>query len=454
MKYLLPTLLLSLTTAVLGNQVSDSQHKYIAKYEKQTQKVAPGDALLNTDPEPDLTEGFVSLYNGKDLDGWIPRGGYQSFEAQGDKIVGKVIQGSPSTYLCTKREDYGDFILAAELFWVENSNSGVMIRARHKPGDKYEVVYGPQVEMEGFSPRGWSGGIYGQSFGAWRYPLWLDAHKEARQALNEGQWNRVTILCDGPTVKTWINGTPAAHWVNDEHLTGLIGLQIHSGQKGEVHFRNIKIRELNTSPEIDLFASGDFSDWTQVNGAPVGKGWEIEEGVIHRSGLKPGDIITREHFDDFDLRFEWKIAKGGNSGVKYRARGRLGLEYQVLDDEKHPNGKDPLSSAAAMYALVAPARDKPLTPAGEWNAGRIVTRGDHVEHWLNGVKVLETNLAGNAWKEQFQKSKYKGNENFGSWTGPILLQDHGDEVWFKNVRIRKLHGDNRHRRFYQAPAAK
>jgi hypothetical protein len=239
---------LTLTAAILpvsANPISDSQVPYIKKYEKQKQIVPPSKAEINTDAEPDLSADFVSLYNGKNLDGWTVRGGTCTFEAEGAVIVGKTIQGSPSTYLSTNRNDYSDFIFTAELKWIVDGNSGIMFRAQSKTGKRFETVFGPQCEMEGFaSGRGWSGGIYGQSAGGWRYPLWLDAHQAARKALKKDTWNRITIQAIGKNVKTWINGIPAAHWVSDEYLKGFFSLQIHSGKQGEVHFRKIKVKEL------------------------------------------------------------------------------------------------------------------------------------------------------------------------------------------------------------------
>lgn len=184
----------------------------------------------------------------------------------------------------------------------------------------------------------------------------------------------------------------------------------------------------------DLFASGDFSKWTSVKGKPVDEGWTIENGVVHRAGIKPGDIITKEHYDDFELEFEWKISEGGNSGVKYRSRGRLGLEYQILDDGVH---KDP-NLSASLYALVPAAEDKPYNPGGEWNSGRIIARGSSIEHWINGKMAAEIEIGSEHWDAVFKQSKYKKHTGFGTWTGPILLQDHNDEVWYRNVRIRKL----------------
>ncbi len=233
------------------NKISEQQTQWIEVYKKQKNVPKPTDMLVNTDPEPDLTaEGFVDLYNGKDLSNWTRRGGTCSFEAKGDTIVGTCVKGASSTYLSTNRSDYTDFIFTAELKWEVDGNTGFMIRAQSKPGKKEgsenETVFGPQVEMEGFGKkgRGWSGGIYGQGVGGWEYPLWLEAHAEVRQALKKDDFNRITVHVQGDTVKTWLNGLPAAHWKTEEYQSGFFGLQIHSGSKGTVLFRNLKVKEL------------------------------------------------------------------------------------------------------------------------------------------------------------------------------------------------------------------
>lgn len=434
----LPCLLVALHS--FGNQITEDQQRFVKKYETHAKLIAPSDALLNTDPEPALCCGFVDLYNGQDLSGWTPRGGDCTFAADGDVIVGTTVAGSPSTYLSTDREDYQDFIFTAEMKWEEDGNSGVMFRALRKPGKRGEVVYGPQCEMEGFSyDRGWSGGIYGQSAGGWIYPLWLEAHADARNALKKDEWNRVTIQAIGQEIKTWINGVPAAHWIDrkNEYPRGFFSLQVHSGKKGKIHFRNIKVKEIE--PEWDdLFSAGDFSKWTKVNGDPVPSQWTIEDGVVYRGENGGGSIITKEHYHDFELRFDWKISEGGNSGIKYRSRKHLGLEYQILDDAKHKDRENPTNRVGSLYEILAADADKPVNPVGEWNSGRIVMQGDQVEHWLNGKLVTSIVIGSDDWKERFAKSKYSKHEGFGSWTGPILLQDHYDDVWYRNLRIRKL----------------
>lgn len=249
-KLLLATSLIALSLAPLfsaqDNQIAESQTKWIANYEKQENVPAPESMLINTAPEPSLKKDFVDLYNGKNLDGWTSYGGHCTFEAKGDVIIGTTIPGSPNTYLSTLKDDYTDFIFTAELKWEIDGNTGFMFRGQVKEDAKgKQTVFGPQAEMEADSKkRFWSGGIYGQSCGGWYYPLWLNAHEEARNAVNRDGWNRITVKSKGKLSRTWINGVPAAAWRNGEYLKGFFSLQIHSGKEGSVHFRNIKVKEL------------------------------------------------------------------------------------------------------------------------------------------------------------------------------------------------------------------
>lgn len=236
----------------LPNRVDPQQKDWYAKYKKQDNIPKPAEMLLNTDAEPNLEEGFEPMFNGTDLTGWVPKGGTCEFEVEDGTVVGTCVPGSESTYLSTERDDYSDFIFTCDLKWEVDGNTGVMFRAQSKQqktksGEMREVVFGPQAEMEGTSgDRGWSGGIYGQSCGGYFYPLWLKDHKEVRSAIKADDWNRITIHAQGNVVKTWINGIPASHWIDDATFpAGFFGLQIHKGKKGKVHFANVRVKELS-----------------------------------------------------------------------------------------------------------------------------------------------------------------------------------------------------------------
>lgn len=196
--------------------------------------------------------------------------------------------------------------------------------------------------------------------------------------------------------------------------------------------------------EVLFGTSGKLDKFRGYQGEAIGKGWKVEDDAIHFDGSGGGDLVTREEYENFQLDFEWKVAKGANSGVMYRvslgdpAPYFSGPEYQILDDAVHGDGKNPLTSAAAIYAMYKP-ENKTLKPVGEWNTARIVVNGSQVEHWLNGVKVCETDLAGDDWKARYAKSKFSKWEKFGrNSSGHIAFQDHGDKVWYRNITIKRL----------------
>ncbi len=200
------------------------------------------------------------------------------------------------------------------------------------------------------------------------------------------------------------------------------------------------------SPWKSLFDGKSTTGWRSFRGkAFPEKGWAIEDGAIRKiAGAGGGDIVAEGEYEDFDFRFEWKVAPGANSGVMYRVSEegewpwRFGPEYQILDDDKHADGKDPKTSAAGCYALYEGV-GKVLKPVGEFNEGRIVVREGKVEHWLNGVRVVSYDLNSEAWKAKIAGSKFKDMAGFGGKPkGMIALQDHGDDVWFRNLRIRSF----------------
>lgn len=177
--------------------------------------------------------------------------------------------------------------------------------------------------------------------------------------------------------------------------------------------------------------------------------WKVEGGLLTvdpadgRDTRGALDLITQHIFDRFELTFEWRIAPGGNSGVKYFVledrQAAIGHEYQIIDDEKHPDAKlGPERQTSSLYDVLA-AENRPLTPAGSFNLSRIVVRGTTVQHWLNGVRVLQYELGSPALQAAIDSSKFAGIERFGKLQkGHILLQDHGDRVWYRNVKIRRI----------------
>lgn len=194
-----------------------------------------------------------------------------------------------------------------------------------------------------------------------------------------------------------------------------------------------------------LFDGQSFEGWRTLTGKPVTVGWEVRDGAIRRGGIG-GDILTAGEWADFELEFEWKVTRGANSGVKYRVgeyapAGRdIGPEFQILDDAAHSDGADPKRSAGAIYDIVPAATTKKLRAVGEWNQSRVVARGSRLEHWLNGEKIVDVDLDSPEWRAALAGSKFKAAADFGTRKGHILLQDHGDEVWYRALRIRELPG--------------
>jgi hypothetical protein len=208
-----------------------------------------------------------------------------------------------------------------------------------------------------------------------------------------------------------------------------------------------------------LFDGRTFQGWRGLGRPDVpAEHWIIEDGAIKKvptkdvplqadgQPLEGGDLMTVATYRDFELAFEWKISPGGNSGVKYNVseemsvaqanRAALGFEYQVLDDDLHPDAKNgPNRTAAALYDLIGPANKK-LRKVGEYNSARILFRGLHGEHWLNGVKVLEFDLGTPRMNELLARSKYKDIAHFAEKrSGHIVLQDHTDAAWYRNIKI-------------------
>ncbi len=431
--------------------------------------------------------GWKNLFNGKDLKGWKSVAGTATFEVEDGMIVGTAVAGSPNTFLITE-EIFGDFILELDLK-VEHlsSNSGVMARGQYDPAgrDGKGLVYGYQIEADP-SARAWSGGIYDEARRGWLYPL--DLNPEAKSAFKMGEFNTYRIEVIGDEIKTWVNGQEVAYVVDDTDKKGFVGLQVHSISKPEdagrkTSFKNIRIQTKNLKPKPfnkDIFVVNNrlnnLTEYETKNGWRLlfngqnsegwkgayketfpESGWSINDGVltIEKSGggesTNAGDIVTEEKFSAFDLGFHFKLTEGANSGLKYfvtltegNKGSAIGLEYQILDDERHPDakmGRNGNRTLASLYDLIkADKQSRFIKPIGEWNKGRIVVYPNNkVEHYLNGVKVLEYQRGSDEFRELVANSKYKIWENFGeAQEGHILLQDHGDKVSFKNIKIKTL----------------
>jgi hypothetical protein len=194
-----------------------------------------------------------------------------------------------------------------------------------------------------------------------------------------------------------------------------------------------------------LFDGKTTAGWRAFRGKEIPGVWSVVDGalvVAPKSGTRGGDLVTDGEYGNFEFAFDWKVSPGANSGVMYRVSEEFnepwmtGPEYQVLDNDKHRDGRNPKTAAASCYALYAPSAKK-TKPVGEWNEGRIVVNGNHVEHWLNGEKVVEYDFGSSDWNDRVAKSKFKALPKFGKEpTGHIDLQFHGDQVAFRNLRIR------------------
>ena len=190
----------------------------------------------------------------------------------------------------------------------------------------------------------------------------------------------------------------------------------------------------------DPFDGKTLLGWTTQDGKPVEQGWEVVDGVIHlkKDGKRAGNIVTAREFGDFDLSFEWKIAPRGNSGIKYRVRSYngkvLGCEYQIFDDVGTKTSTKSKNSSGSLYDLYEPNDDKQLKPVGEYNTGRIVVKGQQIEHWLNGKKIVSATAGDAVWKKNVAASKFNDVRNFSLHPGgKLMLTDHGSEVWYRNV---------------------
>ncbi len=185
-----------------------------------------------------------------------------------------------------------------------------------------------------------------------------------------------------------------------------------------------------------------LADFRDAKGEKPGPGWVVEDGgVIHLAGKGGGNLLSEKEYSDFVLEWDWKLADGGNNGIKYwvtKVGGKewLGIEYQMIDDQKHADGlKGGSHNTGSIYDIIDSAKDKILKPIGEWNSSRIVAKDGKIEHWLNGKLCSSADTKSDEWKAAIAKSKFKNKEGFAPGRGKLMLTEHGDPTWFRNIRV-------------------
>ena len=434
---------------------------------------------------------WEDLLAGKNLTNFTQLNGSADFTIENNVLVGTSKLNTPNSFLATKKS-YSDFILEFDVLIDFGLNSGVQFRSESLKNYLEGRVHGYQCEIE-TSSRRWAGGIYDEARRGWLYPL--TRNQKGKEAFINGTWNTYRIEAIGNVIKTFVNGIEAANLVDNMTRKGFIAFQVHgisnSDQEGkQVRWKNIRIltnnlnanRHIasNKAPQIS-YLDGQLTseekrlgfrmlwDGKTTNGWRGAKrtdfpekGWKIENGVLiveasdGGESKNGGDIVTRQTFRNFELSLDFLLTPGANSGIKYMVKSdqnmgegsAIGLEFQLLDDAKHPDakmGKNGNRTVGSLYDLIRAenkttgTRGKNFKGVGRWNNARILVQNGKVEHWLNHVKVVEYDRFSQIFEALVEKSKYEKWERFGRWPeGNILLQDHGDEVSFKNIKIREF----------------
>lgn len=434
---------------------------------------------------PAQADGWRPLFDGRSLTGWTQCNGSARYTVENGTLVGRAVLNSPNSFLCTT-EPFGDFVLEYDTRQATDLNGGVQVRSISDPAIMNGRVHGYQVEIDP-SPRRWSGGIYDESRRGWLHTL--EGQPAAQAAFRKGAWNHFRVEAIGNSIRTWVNGVPAADIVDDLTPRGIIALQVHNigtdtAMAGAaIAFRNIRIRTTNLAAVRTPAGAGtpqyaylvntltpreEAEGWrllfdgrttTGWRGAKLttfpDHGWAVRDGLLSVLGAEGkeaadgGDIVTEAEYENFELTVEYRLTRGANSGIKYfvntdlnKGEGSaIGCEFQLLDDAVHPDAKLGVGgnrTNSGLYDLIPPMNVR-FNGIGEWNRARIVVRGRYVEHWLNGFRTVAYERGTQEWRALVSHSKYTIWPNFGeARRGRILLQDHGNNVSFRSIKLRVL----------------
>jgi len=351
------------------------------------------------------------------LAGWRATGGKASYAFENGEVIGRAEPGKTNSWLVSEAQ-YGDFIIEFDAKTDPALNSGMMIRGQSRPDYRDGVVHGYQAEIDPSSRR-WSAGLYDEQRRQWLYTL--GRNEAARQTFRSGDWNHYRVEAIGTRLRTWINGVPAADVVDDVDARGFIAFQVHAipdaeaARHPEVRFRNVRMITESPArfamPATALAEQGWLTNrlsageqragwkllwdgktgagWRSVKGQKFpASGWSMADGVLRveggGGGGGGGDIATTRDYRNFELSIDFKLTPGANSGIKYfvdagllKKGESIGLEYQLLDDERHPDakmGRDGNRTLGSLYDLIAAKNlsdpDSPgkrINPPGSWN---------------------------------------------------------------------------------------
>jgi len=388
------------------------------------------------------TTAWLNLVPAEGLTGWTQRGGSAKYTVENGEIVGRSVPETRNSFLCTERE-LGDFLLELDFKVDERLNSGIQIRSKSAPGYRDGVVHGYQVEIDP-SARGFSAGIYDESRRGWLYAL--EQNEPARRAFRHNEWNHLRIVAVGDCIKTWLNDVPAAELYDSLTRTGFIALQVHAtseAQPLEVRWRNIRLLDLGLPHQLPppgavvlLGADGDLAAWEHAGHPGSQVGWTFQDGYLE---VKPGSgsIVTRQPFGDCELHLEFCVDDNGqqgqgngNSGVYLQGR----YEVQILNSA----GQTPADDICGAIYKVKAADYNMAWPAGEWQSYDITFRA---ARWDDaGEKLASARMTvyhnGTRIHEEVPVPHQTGAglpEQPGP--GPLLLQDHGNKIRFRNIWI-------------------